>query len=118
MAVRREVAGLPVGAGDHTEPQARRHRVGGRRGQRTPDRRPRVAEPETVPVGRFWSEAAHVDLDGMVALGILLWTRATPTAESVCGSGLGRRVGGRGDPGPEQDPVWQRVTGGDPVLER
>src|SRR6266545_271318 len=68
MAVRREVAGLPVGAGDHTEPQARRHRVGGRRGQRTPDRRPRVAEPETVPVGRFWSEAAPVDLDGMVAL--------------------------------------------------
>ena len=130
MAVGGEVAALPVGAGDHAEAQAGGGGVGGRGGAGAGGGRVGAAGREAEPVVRGGREAAYVRLDGVVggggrgrrALGDdgrerLVQGDGPADLDVRAESGAGYRGGGGRHPGPQQDPVGQRVTGGDAVQE-
>ncbi len=88
MAVRREVAGLPVGAGHHAEPQPGHRGVGGRGGAGAGDGRVGAARGEAEPVVGGRAQAAYVRLDGVVG-------------------------GGGGEDGAPRDDVGERPVAGD-----
>src|SRR5690606_34010151 len=69
MAVRGEVPGLPVGAGDDAEAQAADAGVGGRGGAGAPGGRLGAAGGEAEPVVGGRPQAADVRLDGVVGGG-------------------------------------------------
>lgn len=130
VAVGGEVAGLPVGAGRDAEAQAGEGGVGGRGGVGAADRGGGATGGEAVPVEGVRGQAADVGLDGVVGGGggghraarrdpgeALVGGELPADLGVGAGGGAGDGVGGRGDPGPEQDAVGERVAGGDPVEE-
>ncbi len=128
VAVRREPAGLQVGARDDAEPEVAGRRAAARRGAGAADPAARavVGEPVVVPGRRL--QAGHVDLDGVVAAR----AGAEPAAaHDLAEAGVGgdlpphghrrplararRRRLGRGDAGPDQHGLGLGVAGGDAV---
>ena len=118
VPVRAEVAGLPVAARDHPEPQVVHDGVAGRRSHGPADRGGGGAEAEPVPVAGGRAQPADVDLDGVVALRPGADRAAGDDrrergiggdlpgdADGRAGTRAGLGLGGGRDPGPQQDPV-------------
>lgn len=130
VAVGGEVAGLPVGAGDHAEADPCGRRLVGRGGQGASGGGDGGAGGEPVPVRRLRLEPAHVHLDRVVGGGargdgtggdhvgeVLVGGHLPAHLGGRAETGTGHCLGGRGDAGPQQDPVGQRVARGDAVQE-
>src|SRR5690606_10243401 len=126
-----EPPALVVAAGHHPEAEPLHGRARGRCGAGATHRRRGAEGPEPVPVLGGGAQPGGVDLDRVVPgsgggdralghdraeVGILghLPRHLGGRAEARAGRGLVAR----GDPGPEHDPVRERVAGGHPVAER
>ena len=125
-----EVPGLQVRAGHHAEAQVVRARGRGGGGPGAPDRarEPLVEEPVVVRGPR--AEPGRLELHGVVAAGARgERARGHHVGEAAvagdlpahgharAATGAGGRVGGRREPGPQDDAGGVRVAGGDAVAE-
>lgn len=100
VAVGGEVAGLPVGAGDHAEADPCGRRLVGRGGQGASGGGDGGAGGEPVPVRRLRLEPAHVHLDRVVGGGARGdGTGGDHVGEVLVGGHLPAHLGGRAETG-------------------